>query len=121
MPSAIAHFEGAFPFSARDFHPALHQHLGSCHYLTKDFTAAYEHFNAGVNVYLRQEASETLYQYAYSAVIVGDAERARMLLRAILYQISEKDERLRNRATGLLKQLETDPSLRGGILGGLMQ
>lgn len=119
--AAIAHFERAFPLSGRDFHPALHQHLGSCHYLTKDFTAAYAHFNEGVNVYLRQEASETLYQYAYAAVIVGDAERARMLLKAILYQTPEKDEHLRNRAAGLLKQIETDPSLRGGILGGLMQ
>jgi tetratricopeptide (TPR) repeat protein len=118
--AAIAHFERAFPLSGRDFHPALHQHLGSCHYLTKDFTAAYEHFNKGVNVYLRQEPSETLYQYAYSAVIVGDADRARMLLKAILYQTPDRDERLRERAAGLLKQLESDPSLKGGILGGLM-
>lgn len=118
--AAIAHFERAFPLSGRDFHPALHQHLGSCHYLTKDFTAAYAHFSKGVNAYLRQEPSETLYQYAYSAVIVGDADRARMLLKAILYQTPEKEERLRERASGLLKQLESDPSLGSGSLGGLI-
>lgn len=116
--AAIAHFERAFPLSGRDTHPALHQHLGSCLYLTKDFAAAYEHFSKGVNMYLRQEPSETLYQYAYSAVIAGDARRARMLLKAILYETPEKDERVRARASGLLEQLESDPSLGGNTLGG---
>lgn len=118
---AVAHFERAFPVSGRDFHPALHQHLGNCHYQTKDFAAAYRHFRKGVNIYLRDEPSETLYQYAYSAVIVGDGDRARMLLRAILYQTPDKEERLRERADGLLKQLESDPSLGGGILGSLIR
>jgi hypothetical protein len=118
---AIAHFERAFPISGKDFHPALHQHLGNCHYLTKDFTAAYRHFRKGVNIFLREEPSETLYQYAYSAVIVGDGERARMLLRAILYQTPEKEDRLRERADGLLKQLDSDPSLGSGFLGGLIR
>ncbi len=118
---AIEYFERAFPISAKDFHPALHQHLGNCHYLTKDFTAAYRHFRKGVNIYLRQEPSETLYQYAYSAVIVGDGARARMLLRAILYQTPDSDERLRERTSGLLNQLESDPSLGSGVLGGLLR
>jgi hypothetical protein len=74
-----------------------------------------------VNIYLREEPSETLYQYAYSAVIVGDGERARMLLRAILYQTPEKEDRLRERADGLLKQLDSDPSLGSGFLGGLIR
>jgi tetratricopeptide (TPR) repeat protein len=118
---AIANFENAFPISGRDFHPALHQHLGSCHYLMKDFSAAYAHFNEGVNIYLHPEASETLYQYAFSAVIAGDSSRARMLLNAILYQTPEKDELVLKRARGLLAQLDSDPSLSKGLIGSLVQ
>lgn len=117
---AIPHFERAFPLSGRDFHPALHQHLGSCHYLAKRFSEAYAHFSEGVNIYLREEPSETLYQYAYSAVIVGDTGRARMLLKAILHQTPAREERVRKRADGLLRQLESDPSFDRGILGGLL-
>jgi tetratricopeptide (TPR) repeat protein len=119
-PEAIAHFENAFRFSGKDFHPALHQHLGTCRYLSKEFTEAFEHFSEGVNVYLRHEPSETLYQYAFSAVIAGDAARARMLLKAILYQIREEEELVRNRARGLLAKLDSDPSLSEGFLGSLM-
>jgi len=120
-PEAIAHFERAFPVAGEDLRPALHQHLGSCRYLMKDFSAAYAHFNAGVNIYLRDEASETLYQYAFSAVIAGDPARARMLLRAILYQTPEKEEGLLKRARGLLDEVDTDPSLAKSIVGSLFQ
>jgi Flp pilus assembly protein TadD len=109
--AAIEHFQRAFPLSGKDFHPALHQHLGSCRYLTKDFTAAYEDFIEGVNIYLRNEASETLYQYAFAAVIVSDVPRARILLRAILYQTPETETHLRERAQGLLTQIDSDASL----------
>jgi len=120
-PEALAHFEHAFPLSGKDFHPALHQHMGACHYLTKEFTEAFEHFSKGVNIYLRQEPSETLYQYAFSAVIAGEAARARMLLKAILYQTPEKEELVLNRARGLLAQLDSDSSLSEGVIGRLLQ
>jgi tetratricopeptide (TPR) repeat protein len=120
-PSAIAHFERAIPLSGRDFHPALHRHLGSCRYLMKEFAAAYAHFQKGVNVYLQDEASETLYQYAYSAVIVGDVPRASLLLRALLYQTPDAETRLRERAQGLLAQIEADSSLAGTFLDRLVR
>jgi hypothetical protein len=70
---------------------------------------------------LHPEASETLYQYAFSAVIAGDSSRARMLLNAILYQTPEKDELVLKRARGLLAQLDSDPSLSKGLIGSLVQ
>jgi hypothetical protein len=44
-----------------------------------------------------------------------------MLLRAILYQTPDSDERLRERTSGLLNQLESDPSLGSGVLEGLLR
>jgi hypothetical protein len=43
-----------------------------------------------------------------------------MLLKAILYQIREEEELVRNRARGLLAKLDSDPSLSEGFLGSLM-
>jgi tetratricopeptide (TPR) repeat protein len=108
---ALRHFERAFPVAGNDFHPALHQHLGACRYLMKDFGAAYAHFEKSVNIYLRNEANETLYQYAFSAVIAGDVPRARMLLKAVLYTTPEKEGHLRDRAQGLLTKIDADASL----------
>lgn len=118
---AIGHFERAFPLSSKDFHPALHQHIGSCHYLTKNFGAAYDHFERGVNMYLRGEPSETLYQYAFSSVIAGDISKAKMLLRALLFQTPDKETHLIDRARGLLQQIESDPPVGSGIVGGMAQ
>ncbi len=118
-PQALEYFRRAFPISAKDFHPALHKHLGSCLYLTKDFTAAYEHFEKGVNIYLRGEPNETLYQYAFAAVIAGDIWKAKMLLNALLYQTPETESHLIGRARGLLKQIDSDPSLDADPIGGM--
>jgi tetratricopeptide (TPR) repeat protein len=114
-PEATTHFARTFPLSTRDFHPKLHKHLGACAYLTKDFTAAYEHFQRGVNIYLHSEPSETLYQYAFSAVVVGDAPRARILLEAILYQTPDKEKHLIDRARGLLAAISLESSLDAPI------
>ncbi|MCU0766784.1 MAG: hypothetical protein MUE39_05310 [Gammaproteobacteria bacterium] len=118
-PEALAYFRRAFPLSARDFHPSLHQHLGSCLYVIQDFATAYEHFEKGVNIYTRNEPGETLYQYAFSAVVVGDARKARILLKALLYQTPESETRLIERARGLLAQLDSDPSLSAGLFEGI--
>jgi hypothetical protein len=83
----------------------------------KDFDSAYAHFERSVNIYLRSEANETLYQYAYSAVIAGDVPRARLLLRAILYATSEKEKHLRERAQGLLTTIDSDPSFSSAPFG----
>jgi hypothetical protein len=82
-----------------------------------DFESAYEHFESSVNIYLRSEANETLYQYAYAAVIAGDVTRARMLLRALLYATPEKETHLRDRAQGLLTTIDADPSFSSSPLG----
>ena len=119
--SRLCKFDGqkTAVLSARDFHPSLHQHLGSCLYVMQDFDAAYEHFEKGVNIYTRNEPSETLYQYAFSAVVVGDVRKARLLLKALLYQTPESETRLVERARALLAQVESDPSLGAGFFEGI--
>ncbi len=114
-PEATKHFERAFPLSTRDFHAELHKHLGACGYLTKDFSDAYENFQRGVNIYLRDEPNETLYQYAFSAFVVGDAPRARILLQALLYKTPDKEEHLIGRARGLLAAISSDAPLDGQV------
>lgn len=113
--SAVPLYERAFDTADGGFHPVLHQHLGTCHYLTQDFATAYAAFRQGVNIYLRSEPPETLYQYAFSSVIVGDTARARLLLQAILYETPDAEEKVRSRAEGLLARLDAEPSLASGL------
>lgn len=113
--AAIPFYERAFEASDHSFEPELHKHLGTCHYVTKDFATAYSHFRKGVNIYLRSEPPETLYQYAFSSVIVGDTARARLLLQAILYETPDAEEKVRSRAEGLLARLDAEPSLASGL------
>lgn len=102
---ATEHYLNAFEHSPADFHPTLHKHLGSCAYLDQDFGAAYRHFKKGVNAYQKQEAAEHLYQYAVSAVAVGDDETARTLLHQLLYAAPMEDDDVTRRARGLLADL----------------
>jgi tetratricopeptide (TPR) repeat protein len=115
--AAIPYYERAFDTADRSFRHVLHQHIGTCHYVLKDFSRAYSHFRSGINVYLRSEPPETIYQYAFSSVIVGDTDRARRLLQAILYETPDSREDITARARGLLARIDSDPSLSPDMPG----
>ena len=89
----------------REFRAVLQRHLGSCAYLTRDFSSAYAHFSQGINTYLRHEDPSQLYQYALSAAAVGHQRQAYTLLQQLLYILPPEEERLHKLATGLLKDL----------------
>jgi tetratricopeptide (TPR) repeat protein len=102
---ATDHYLDAFEYSPADFHLTLHKHLGSCAYLNEDFGAAYRHFKKGVNAYQKQEAAEHLFQYAVSAVAVGDDETAQTVLKQLLYTAPIEDDEVTQRARRLLADL----------------
>jgi len=119
-PSAIAHFERAIPCPGETF-TGTASPLRILSIFDERVRCSLCALPEGVNVYLQDEASETLYQYAYSAVIVGDVPRASLLLRALLYQTPDAETRLRERAQGLLAQIEADSSLAGTFLDRLVR
>ncbi len=102
---ARAHYLDALAIAPDDFHRTLHQHLGACAYLSKDFQSAYRHFEQGLNPYLQREEPEHLYQYAFSAMATGKDEAARTLLRQLLYTAPPEDTPVTRRARALLADL----------------
>lgn len=102
---AIPHFNAAFAVAPDDFHAVLHRHLASCAYLGKDFVTAYRHFEQGINTYLDAVEPEHRFQYALSAVAVGEDDKARTLLRHLLYAIDPADTESIEKAQALLSDL----------------
>ena len=102
---AIPHFNAAFAVAPDDFHAVLHRHLGSCAYLSKDFGAAYRHFEKGINTYIDAVEPEHRFQYALSAVAVGEEDKARTLLRHLLYAVDPADTESIEKAQALLSDL----------------
>ena len=102
---AVPHYNATFSFSDREFHRIVHEHLGSCAYLNKDFSAAYKHFDIAINSYLRDVEPAHYFQFALSAVAVGKEKRAAILLKHLLHTVDPNDEETIYRARDLLNSL----------------
>jgi len=102
---AIRHFEDAFAVAPLDFHSVLHRHIGSCAYVNKDFATAYQHFEKGINTYTDVAEPAHRFQFALSAVAVGEEEQARTLLQHLLYTVDPVDKTSINKAQALLSDL----------------
>lgn len=102
---AMTHFEDALKIAPESFKPVLHQHLGSCSYVVKDFAAAYRHFREGINTYGQQVEPQHRFQYALSAFAVGEDEWARTLLQHLLYVVDPEDRESIDKAKALLADL----------------
>lgn len=95
----------ALPVSPPDFKPVLYRHLGSCAYLRKDLGKAFDYFDKGINIYLRNEEPEYVYQFAVAAVALGRTEKARILLDYLAYSLGADHQALLDRAAALREQL----------------
>jgi hypothetical protein len=104
-PEARAHYLAAFDVAPKSFQRVLHQHLGTCAYLTEEFKTAYRHFEKGLNPHLAEELPADLYQYAVSAFAVGDDKKAEALLNQLLYSISPEETHLIGQSKALLSDL----------------
>lgn len=111
--AAIVQYRNAMPYADAAFRRTLQQHIGTCFYLSKDFAAAYAAFKQGINPFRRDVDAETRYQYAFSAIVVGDDEVAKLMLKSVLWDAPPDKQRLRSEAHALLDKLE-----RGDIEGG---
>jgi tetratricopeptide (TPR) repeat protein len=104
---ALEWFARSLEYSAFESHHILYKHIGRCHYEKRRFLEAYEAFRRGLNPYTRAEASEDLYQYAYSAIAAGDLSLAERTLRQMLYVVEPEKTDLIEDARGLLEKIET--------------
>ncbi|MET0082508.1 MAG: hypothetical protein ABW079_05810 [Sedimenticola sp.] len=104
---AVKYFEDTMPISDDKFHPTVYRHIGACNYLLKDFDAAYEAFSKAINPYLRHEEPEYLYQYAFSAMIVGNIDRSKRMLKILLYTIDPSKTKLISDSKELLNKIES--------------
>ena len=95
----------AFAVASHESHKSLHLQLGTCAYLTKDFDAAFEHFDKAINTYLDTVEPEHRFQFALSAVAVGEDETARTLLRHLVYAADPSDTTAISKAQALLSDL----------------
>ncbi len=104
---AIAYYRRSLDGAPAEYRRVVYARMGSCFYLTKHFDEAYAAFRQALNPYVRSEALEDLYQYAYSAVVVGDLGLAERTLQQLL-TIAPKDAgKILKDARGLLEQIRS--------------
>jgi tetratricopeptide (TPR) repeat protein len=116
---AIEYYYKSLERAPKNFKGILYRHIGTCHYVLRQFSEAYEAFDGVINPYTQQEAPEDLYQYAFSSVIVGDISRARTNLRMLLFQIDPENTVLTDAAESLLADLENGLGLEVGVVDWL--
>ncbi len=101
----VPYFNDTFALSDQSFHRTIHRHLGTCAYLRKDFDAAYAHFSKAIISHEVNIDPAHRFQYALSAVAVGDTMKARMLLKHLLYTADPTDQEIITKARALLHDL----------------
>ena len=103
---AIEHFEKAMAYADASFRKQLHVHIGTCQYLLQDFASAYEHLRQGLNPFQFTAAPEDLYQFAFSAVVMGKITEATTVLQMLVSDDDPKHADIRNKAEALLTDVE---------------
>jgi len=87
---AISSFEKSLDLSDAKSQNKVKLAIATTHYLRKDFKKAYDAFSEGINPYRYLYRAEELFMYAFSAVIVGDIERATKILDMIIFSIDRE-------------------------------
>lgn len=104
---AERHYLDALEHAPQDFRPVLYRHLGACAYLRKDFARAVSYLEQGVNAYKEAVEPEAFFQYAVSAMAVGDTRKAITLSRQLLFALPLDEVEMRTRTEALLADLES--------------
>jgi hypothetical protein len=105
---ALVLFDEVYPSVTRESQRTIRRHQGNCHYLSKDFERALASLQEGVNPYLEAVDLESLYQYAYSAVVEGQTAKARRLLRMLEFLSGPDDSLVTRRASELRTTIEAE-------------
>ena len=102
---AIPLLEDAFDEETEDFKSTLHRHMGSCFYVLKDFPSSFRHFEEAINTYSDPVEPQHRFQFALAAVAMGKEEKARTLLKHLLYSVDPSDTASIDKARALLADL----------------
>ncbi|MET0092029.1 MAG: hypothetical protein ABW120_00735 [Sedimenticola sp.] len=116
---AIAAYQRSYERADEDFRKKLLRQTGACHYLNEEFDEAYEAFSESVNPYTTSEHSEDLYQFAFSALIVGEIDEARKLLNQAYLVTGEDQADLRENIKNLLDKIDSGEFQSLGIMSWL--
>ncbi|OOZ36930.1 tetratricopeptide repeat protein [Solemya velesiana gill symbiont] len=103
---AIVHYERATNISNKQSKLFINKHIGTCHYLLKDFPTAYDYLNRSLDPFMAIEAIEDLYQLAFTGLVVGQTHQAEIILNSILQQSTEEHEEIRLQAQALLENID---------------
>ncbi len=95
------HYIDALKTADSAFRSILDEHLGTCSYVTKDFQSAVDYFDQSVNPYVRLVPPEDLYQYAFSASVLGETDKADRMLDLLLLSVPAEDKSLIEKAKSL--------------------
>ncbi|MCB1864540.1 MAG: tetratricopeptide repeat protein [Chromatiales bacterium] len=118
-PDAFAYLDHARSLADDTFRPVVERKIASCHYRLREFDAAYAVFRDSFNLYQQSWESETLYQYAFVAAAVGDLERSRRLLAALVLTTPDDKAELIGRANALRADIERGEIAAPGLLDWL--
>jgi Tfp pilus assembly protein PilF len=104
---AIQYFRKTLDYGDEQTRNNAHKNMANCHYLSQDFASAYQHFQMGFNQYKHNEDMEHFYQFAFSSVIVGESEKARVLLKQMLTNKDNNNAEIFENAAKLLDRIES--------------
>lgn len=112
---AIEYYRVALRHASERFKGIVERHIGRCYYAMRDFDHAYDTFDSAINPYKYLEEPEDLYQYAYSAVVVGDLDRAERTLEQLLFYVDPGNTILIEDSRALLYEVRSGSLSAPGI------
>lgn len=89
---AIQSYNNGLINSDEELQKALHTYLADSYYQLEDYRAAYEHYKTSFNPYQNQEDIKRFFKFAYSAIVVGDIDKAKRLLTLMLMLDTNNNE-----------------------------
>ncbi len=104
---AIPAFETALKFSNGE-KKDLQKHIGTCYYLLEDFESAYRFFDKSINIFTQNETPEDMFQFAFSSIVVGELEKAKLILQTIIDNTPEDKKNIIESALSLKSKIETN-------------
>lgn len=116
---ASLYYKSASEYADNAFAKTVQTRLGSCAYLQKKFAESYSWFSKGVNPYIKSESPTELYQYAYSAAVVGDIEKAINILDIILVSVDPADKSMIIKAKTFRDDLSDEAQSDVGVFSWL--
>ncbi len=102
---ALKYYRIALEYSDENFKQKVLRQVGTCYYLLEDFGNAYDAFSQSMNIFKYNETVEDMFQYAFSAIIKGKLDQAKMILSSIIQRAPEDKAKIKQSAKNLLDDI----------------